>query len=73
MWGSLLVSPSQHSPSPCSSSTFAARPNALVAPPSGLTNWSVPMPFNARCWTRPPAALAAAMILLTACAGAWRS
>ena len=27
------------------------------------------MPFNDRCWTRPHAALAAATILLTACAG----
>ena len=27
------------------------------------------MPFNVRCWTRPPAALAAATIFLTACAG----
>ena len=27
------------------------------------------MPSNARCWMRPPAALAAAMIFLTACAG----
>ena len=28
------------------------------------------MPFTARCWMRPPAALAAATILLTACEGA---
>jgi len=28
------------------------------------------MPYTARCWTRPPAALAAATIFLTACAGA---
>ena len=27
------------------------------------------MPSTARCWTPPPAALAAATILLTACAG----
>ena len=27
------------------------------------------MPSTARCWTQPPAALATAMILLTACAG----
>ncbi|MCC6006716.1 MAG: hypothetical protein JJU40_03465 [Rhodobacteraceae bacterium] len=27
------------------------------------------MPSTARCWTRPPAALAAATIFLTACAG----
>ena len=27
------------------------------------------MPFNIRCWTRPPAALAVATILLSACAG----
>lgn len=27
------------------------------------------MPFNDRCWMRPPAALAAATIFLTACAG----
>ena len=28
------------------------------------------MPFNVRCWTQPRTALAAAMIFLTACAGA---
>ena len=28
------------------------------------------MPFNVRCWMQPTAALAAATILLTACAGA---
>ena len=27
------------------------------------------MPFNVRCWTQPRAALAAAAIFLTACAG----
>ena len=27
------------------------------------------MPFNVRCWTQPHAALAAATIFLTACAG----
>lgn len=27
------------------------------------------MPFNVRCWMQPPAALAAGMIFLTACAG----
>ena len=27
------------------------------------------MPFNARCWMQPQIGLAAAMILLTACAG----
>lgn len=27
------------------------------------------MPFNVRCWMRPPSALATAMIFLTACAG----
>ena len=27
------------------------------------------MPFNVRCWTQPRAALAAATIFLTACAG----
>lgn len=33
-----------------------------------LELWSAHMPFNARCWTPPPAALATAMIFLTACA-----
>ena len=28
------------------------------------------MPFTARCWMRPPVALAAATIFLSACAGA---
>ena len=27
------------------------------------------MPYTARCWTQPPAALAAAMIFLTGCTG----
>ncbi|MFN7177861.1 MAG: hypothetical protein ACK4MX_13410, partial [Thermaurantiacus sp.] len=40
----------------------------LAAPPRGWTNWSVMMLFTARCWMRPPAALAAATIFLTACA-----
>jgi len=32
-------------------------------------NWSALMPSNARCWTRPLATLAVAMILLSGCAG----
>jgi len=43
--------------------------SALAAPPSGSISWSTPMPFTARCWTPPRAALAAATIFLTACAG----
>ncbi|WP_245243277.1 hypothetical protein, partial [Pararhodobacter sp. SW119] len=60
---------SPRSPSPCSSSTCAARPSALGAPPSGSKPWSATMPSTGRCWTPPRAALAILTIYLTACAG----
>jgi hypothetical protein len=62
--------PSLCSPSPCSFSISVDQASAQAALPSDLNNWSATMPSTARCWPPPAAALAAAMIFLTACAGA---
>lgn len=53
----------------CSFSTSAAQRSAQAVPPSGSINWSEHMPTTRTCWTRVHAALAAATICLTACAG----
>jgi hypothetical protein len=43
--------------------------SAQAAPLGGWKHWSATMSYNARCWTRQAAALAAAMIFLTGCEG----
>jgi hypothetical protein len=52
-----------------SSSTFVGPVSAQAAPLGGWKHWSETMSYNARCWTRQAAALAAAMIFLTGCEG----